>query len=217
VAAGWSPGSSHTVPAAARGASHLVPGRPNPPNRPRPPGTAAPREAGLGKPTPARPPLRAHPCARRPTPAGQGLRAADQAGFRARRRTSDNILILRHLTDAARATPRPANRPLHVCFVDFEKAYDRIHRDALMQYLATGMRRPTPGPGQGSQRRAGHPPNPHPRHRRCGPATDTPPRSQNSGLSTKNHGAARSSLLLPVAGSRRESAKDSSSTQPHCG
>jgi hypothetical protein len=67
----------------------------------------------------------------------QGLRAAGQAGFPNRRRTSDNIFILRHLIDTARATPSPANRPLHACSVEFEKAYDQIHRDALMRDLAS--------------------------------------------------------------------------------
>jgi hypothetical protein len=54
---------------------------------------------------------------------GQGLRAQGQAGFRHKRRASDNIFVLRHL---------------YVCFVDFEKAYDdSVHRDALMRFLAS--------------------------------------------------------------------------------
>ncbi|MFM9033241.1 MAG: RNA-directed DNA polymerase [Mycobacterium sp.] len=67
---------------------------------------------------------------------GQGLRAMGQAGFRDRRRASDNIFILRHLIDRARHAPPPRQR-LFACFVDFEKAYDSIHRDALMRYLAS--------------------------------------------------------------------------------
>ncbi|GBG00087.1 hypothetical protein Rsub_12907 [Raphidocelis subcapitata] len=68
-----------------------------------------------------------------------GLRAAGQAGFRAGRRAADNVYVLRHLIDRARLTQRraaPQRRPLFVCFVDFEKAYDSVPRDALFRYLA---------------------------------------------------------------------------------
>jgi hypothetical protein len=67
---------------------------------------------------------------------GQGLRAQGQAGFRHKRRASDNIFVLRHLIDAARLSP-PPNHHLYACFVDFEKAYDSVHRDALMRFLAS--------------------------------------------------------------------------------
>jgi hypothetical protein len=65
----------------------------------------------------------------------QGLRAEGQAGFRDGCRTSDHIFILRHLIHQAQRGPAPRRR-LFCCFVDFEKTYDGVPRDALMRYLA---------------------------------------------------------------------------------
>jgi hypothetical protein len=64
----------------------------------------------------------------------QGLRAEGQAGFRDGCRTSDHIFVLRHLIHQAQRGPAPRRR-LFCCFVDFEKAYDGVPRDALMRYL----------------------------------------------------------------------------------
>jgi hypothetical protein len=65
-----------------------------------------------------------------------GLRAVGQAGFRAGRRTTDNIFVLRHLADRARLSHSSRDR-LFACFVDLEKAYDSVPRDKLFALLAS--------------------------------------------------------------------------------
>jgi hypothetical protein len=61
----------------------------------------------------------------------KGTRALGQAGFRAGRGTSDNTFVLRHLIDAAACR----GQPLHVAFIDFSKAYDRVDRGLLWRVL----------------------------------------------------------------------------------
>ena len=56
-----------------------------------------------------------------------GLRARGQAGFRRDHRTTDQVFVLRTLIEQARAT----DTKLHVCFVDFRKAYDSVPRGML--------------------------------------------------------------------------------------
>lgn len=64
----------------------------------------------------------------------QGTRAAGQAGFRKGRSTSDNAFVLRHMIEShASHTPTPT--PMHVAFIDFSKAYDRIDRDLMWRVL----------------------------------------------------------------------------------
>ena len=60
-----------------------------------------------------------------------GLRARGQAGFRKGMRTTDQLFVLRHLL----AKYKDSKRKLYMCFVDFEKAYDSVRRDLLLQRL----------------------------------------------------------------------------------
>ena len=64
-----------------------------------------------------------------------GVRSAFQGGFRRGLGTVHNLFVLRHLTDMCRADVKglhPARcRSLRVCFVDFEKAFDRVPRELL--------------------------------------------------------------------------------------
>jgi hypothetical protein len=59
------------------------------------------------------------------------LRAKGQAGFRKDFRTTDNVLILRTLTEQARFP----KKKLYTCFMDFKKAFDTVPRDLLWQVL----------------------------------------------------------------------------------
>lgn len=59
------------------------------------------------------------------------LRAKGQAGFRKDFRTTDNLFILRTLTEQARFQ----KKKLYTCFVDFKKAFDTVPRDLLWQVL----------------------------------------------------------------------------------
>jgi hypothetical protein len=61
----------------------------------------------------------------------RGLRAKGQAGFRPGRGTGDQVFILRHMIDTARAR----KRPLFCAFIDFSKAYDRVDRGLLWKIL----------------------------------------------------------------------------------
>jgi hypothetical protein len=61
-----------------------------------------------------------------------GLRAKGQAGFRTGHRTTDQIFILNHLADQAQTT---SESPLFCCFVDFEKAFDKVPRCHLWARL----------------------------------------------------------------------------------
>jgi len=54
-----------------------------------------------------------------------------QAGFRAGRGTRDHLCNLRSLTERARAH----KRPLYLCFVDFEKAFDTVNHTKLWKTL----------------------------------------------------------------------------------
>ncbi len=59
------------------------------------------------------------------------LRAKGQAGFRKDFRTTDNLFILRTLTEQAKFL----KKQLYTCFVDFKKAFDTVPRDLLWQVL----------------------------------------------------------------------------------
>jgi hypothetical protein len=59
------------------------------------------------------------------------LRAKGQAGFRKDFRTTDNLFILRTLTEQARFQ----KKQLYTCFVDFKKIFDIVPRDLLWQVL----------------------------------------------------------------------------------
>ena len=48
------------------------------------------------------------------------------------RSTSDGILTVRWLTRCA----KELGIPLHICFVDLKKAYDKVHRDTLWLILS---------------------------------------------------------------------------------
>lgn len=55
----------------------------------------------------------------------------EQAGAQRGRGCDEHILTLRLVVDVA----RKKKRPLYLCFIDFEKAYDRVNRTKLMQRL----------------------------------------------------------------------------------
>jgi hypothetical protein len=59
------------------------------------------------------------------------VRAKGQAGFKKDFRTTNNLFILRTLTEQARFQ----KKQLYTCFVDFKKAFDTIPRDLLWQVL----------------------------------------------------------------------------------
>jgi hypothetical protein len=59
------------------------------------------------------------------------LRAKGHAGFRKDFRTTDNLFILRTLTEQTRFQ----KKQLYTCFVDFKKAFDIVPRDLLWQVL----------------------------------------------------------------------------------
>jgi hypothetical protein len=59
------------------------------------------------------------------------LRAKGQARFRKNFRTTDNLFILRTLTEQAKFQ----KKQLHTCFVDFKKVFDTVPRDLLWQVL----------------------------------------------------------------------------------
>lgn len=63
-----------------------------------------------------------------------GARAEGQAGFRRGRSTIDHVFVLRHLIDRTRFSSVAAK--LYLCFVDFQKAFDRVLRGLLMERLA---------------------------------------------------------------------------------
>ena len=60
-----------------------------------------------------------------------GLRSPAQAGFRPRKSTIHHLFALRHFIDHALNT----GRPLYVCFVDLQKAYDTVQHDLLWERL----------------------------------------------------------------------------------
>ena len=51
----------------------------------------------------------------------------EQAGFRSRRSTMDQVFILKMVMERS----REFNQPLHLCFIDLKKAYDSVNRTAL--------------------------------------------------------------------------------------
>ncbi|CAF3565234.1 unnamed protein product [Rotaria sp. Silwood1] len=51
----------------------------------------------------------------------------EQAGFRSGRSTIDQIFILKMVMERS----REFNQPLHICFIDLQKAYDSVNREAL--------------------------------------------------------------------------------------
>jgi hypothetical protein len=59
------------------------------------------------------------------------LRTKGQAGFRKDFKTTNNLCILRILTEQARFQ----KKKLYTCFVDFKKAFDIVPRDLLWQVL----------------------------------------------------------------------------------
>jgi hypothetical protein len=59
------------------------------------------------------------------------LRAKGQTGFRKDFRTTDNLFILRTLTEQARFQ----KKKLYICFVNLKKAFDIVPRDLLWQVL----------------------------------------------------------------------------------
>ena len=61
----------------------------------------------------------------------ESLLRKHQAGFRKGRATTDQILVLRRLIEEA----QEMQRPLLVNFVDFEKAFDSVFRQALWTIL----------------------------------------------------------------------------------
>ena len=64
-----------------------------------------------------------------------GARAEGQAGFRKGRSTIDQVFVLRHLIDRTRFSSDASK--LYLCFVDFQKAFDRVLRGLLMERLAS--------------------------------------------------------------------------------
>jgi len=61
-----------------------------------------------------------------------GCRSRWQAGFRPRHSTTDHIYTLLDLTTRAQ---RRGSAPIHVCFVDFSKAFDSVPRELLWRRL----------------------------------------------------------------------------------
>ena len=55
----------------------------------------------------------------------------EQAGFRAGRGTTEQIFILRNILEQAIEW----NSNLYTCFIDFEKAFDSVHRDTLWKIM----------------------------------------------------------------------------------
>ena len=54
-----------------------------------------------------------------------------QCGFRSRRGCADHLFSVRTLMEKA----REFHRPLYICFIDLQKAYDSINREALWSIL----------------------------------------------------------------------------------
>jgi len=64
------------------------------------------------------------------------LRASSQCGFRRRHSTTTALFVLQHAIHS-QCTHRVGHtaQPLYVCFVDFKKAFDRVHRPQLWKRL----------------------------------------------------------------------------------
>ena len=62
--------------------------------------------------------------------------AEEQAGFRAKRGTRDQITNLRIIVEKS----KEYSQPLYMCFVDFQKAFDMVkHGDMWMTMLEMGF------------------------------------------------------------------------------
>ena len=62
--------------------------------------------------------------------------AEEQAGFRSNRGMAKHLCNLRLITEWARAR----RQPLYICFIDFEKAFDRIsHKKLWKAMLSMGF------------------------------------------------------------------------------
>ena len=55
----------------------------------------------------------------------------EQAGYRQGRNTTEQIFVLRNIIE--QVIERNSN--LYICFVDFEKAFDSVHRETLWKLL----------------------------------------------------------------------------------
>ena len=54
----------------------------------------------------------------------------EQAGYRQGRNTTEQIFVLRNIEQVIER-----NSNLYICFVDFEKAFDSVHRETLWKLL----------------------------------------------------------------------------------
>ena len=55
----------------------------------------------------------------------------EQAGYRQSRNTTEQIFVLRNIIEQVIEW----NSNLYICFVDFEKAFDSVHRETLWRLL----------------------------------------------------------------------------------
>ena len=55
----------------------------------------------------------------------------EQAGYRQSRNTTEQIFVLRNIIEQVIEW----NSNLYICFVDFEKAFDSVHRETLLRLL----------------------------------------------------------------------------------
>ena len=55
----------------------------------------------------------------------------EQAGFRRNRSTGEHIFVLRNIIEQSIEW----NSPLYTCFIDFEKAFDSVHRTTLWNVM----------------------------------------------------------------------------------
>jgi hypothetical protein len=61
----------------------------------------------------------------------EGWRAHSQGGFRRKHPTDDNAVMLKLAAERSAAV----NKPLYVCLVDLEKAFDKVNRAVLWRTL----------------------------------------------------------------------------------
>ena len=59
----------------------------------------------------------------------------EQAGFRKGRSTVEHIFVLRNISEQVAMVEW--NTSLHVCFIDFEKAFDSVHRETLWKIMSS--------------------------------------------------------------------------------
>ena len=60
-----------------------------------------------------------------------GMLREEQAGFRSGRSTTEHIFVLRHVIEQSLEW----NAILYTCFVDYEKAFDSVHRETLLRIM----------------------------------------------------------------------------------